>query len=512
MTFQNYSLSSTTFQALEDLGYVAPTDIQRQALPKLLNDDRDFIGQAQTGTGKTLAFVLPLLEKLSAKDRKVQALILTPTRELAQQVCQEVEKLGKYSALNAFAVYGGAPYEKQIKAIKQDRPQIIVGTPGRVIDLMDRLILDLSAVKYLVLDEADEMLNMGFFDDVQTVLNASRDRRALWMFSATMPKPILSLIAEHFDSPEIVHVEKQTLSNSDIEQFYYAVPAKSWEEALCRLFEINIDMYGIVFCNTKKETWELTESLLTKGYLVEGLHGDMGQVQRERAMARFKSGRTRLLICTDVAARGIDVNNLTHVINYGLPRDIESYVHRIGRTGRAGMKGTAIALIDPKQFGVLRRIENFTRQKMTKGEFPTSDQLKSALLKKELESTANLIDAIKNKGDEFQIDSLYNQFADYYKDLNREELLKLMFSSRFNKVFRKLNEMVVMDSSNTRPERRSSNHFEKRRMERSRSSEQRPGRRPERREKEGNFKRDRDSAPRKGKAEGRKPAPRRFKK
>lgn len=445
LSFSLYSLSETTLRAINDLGYIAPTEIQALALPKLLGEDRDFIGQAQTGTGKTLAFVLPLLEKINPKSRDIQALVLTPTRELAQQVCQEVEKLGKYSSLRTLAVYGGAPYEKQIKGIRYDKPQIIVGTPGRVIDLMDRGVLDFSHTRYLVLDEADEMLNMGFFDDVQLIVSKAEERRALWMFSATMPKPILQMIAQHFDSPEIVHVEKRTLSNSDIEQQYFLVPSKNWEEAICRLIDSNPDLYGIVFCNTKQETWELTESLLTKGYLVEGLHGDMGQVQRERAMARFKSGRTRLLICTDVAARGIDVNNLSHVINYGLPRDTESYIHRIGRTGRAGMKGTAIALVDPRQMGMLRRVESFTRQKMIRGEFPSVDQLKMALLKKELDSTSNLVDAVMNKGEEFNIDPLFTQFAEYYKDLNRDQLLKLMFSTRFNKTFRKLTELTQFD-------------------------------------------------------------------
>ena len=453
MSFSHYQLSESSLRAIEDLGYIAPTEIQSLALPKLLGEDRDFIGQAQTGTGKTLAFVLPLLEKLSAKDKNIQALVLTPTRELAQQVCQEVEKLGKYSALKSLAVYGGAPYEKQIKGIRFDKPQIIVGTPGRVIDLMERGILDFSSTNYVVLDEADEMLNMGFFDDVQLILSKAQQRKAFWMFSATMPKPILQLIAQHFDSPEIVHVEKRTLSNSDIEQLYYMVPSKNWEEGICRLLDGNPDMYGIVFCNTKQETWELTESLLTKGHLVEGLHGDMGQVQRERAMSRFKSGRTRLLICTDVAARGIDVNNLTHVINYGLPRDTESYVHRIGRTGRAGMKGIAIALVDPRQMGLLRRTESFTRQRMVRGEFPSVDQLKMAIITKELESSANLVDAVKSKGEEFNIDPLYEKFAEYYQDLDRDQLLKLMFSMRFNKTFRKLTELTQFEKAPVRKER-----------------------------------------------------------
>ncbi|MCK5883268.1 MAG: DEAD/DEAH box helicase, partial [Bacteriovoracaceae bacterium] len=443
MSFSDFNLLPELNKAIEKLGYTEPTDIQAEALPILLGDDVDFVGQAQTGTGKTAAFVLPLLQKLDPNNKNIQALVLAPTRELANQVCQEVEKLGEFSRVKSYSVFGGICYDRQIRGIRKTKPQIIVGTPGRLIDLMNQGVLNFSQAKYLVLDEADEMLNMGFFDDVQKIVGNFSAERSMWMFSATMPTPIMNLIKKDFTDPKVVKVTKKTLSNADVTQTYYAVRAKDKETALCRLIDINVDMYGIVFCNTKKDTWELTDSLLAKGYKVDSLHGDMGQLQRDRSMARFKAGKSRLMICTDVAARGIDVNNLTHVVNYGLPRDMESFVHRIGRTGRAGLKGNAVSLIDPRERGYLRRLERFTKQQMIEGKLPTINEIKSGILRRELEKTTSLVEAILEKGEDFAIDSIYKEFADHYEVLSKEEFMKVMFSWRFNKEFKLLTEVTT---------------------------------------------------------------------
>ncbi len=458
MTFSTFNLRPELNKAIEKLGYETPTDIQREALPILLGEDVDFIGQAQTGTGKTAAFVLPLLQKLNSKSNSIQALVLAPTRELANQVCQEVEKLGEFSQIKSYPVFGGVCYDRQIKGIKKTKPQIVVGTPGRLIDLMNQGVLDFSSTEYLVLDEADEMLNMGFLDDVKKILSSfQNESKTMWMFSATMPAPILNLIKSEFTNPKVVKVEKSTLSNADVTQFYYLVRQKERETALCRLIDSNPDMYGIVFCNTKKDTWELADGLMGKGYKVDSLHGDMGQLQRDRAMARFKSGKSRLMICTDVAARGIDVNNLTHVINFGLPRDMESYVHRIGRTGRAGLKGQSISLIDPRERGYLKRLERFTGQRMFEGKLPTAKQMKSGILRRELEKTNNLIEAVLTKGDDFAIDPLFKEFAAHYEALDREEFMKVMFSWRFNKEFKSLGEMSEFEDAHSKKKERRPN-------------------------------------------------------
>lgn len=445
ITFNDFNISQTQLRAIEELGFTKPSDIQREAIPLLLEKECDFVGQAQTGTGKTAAFVLPLLEKLDRSQRHIQALVLAPTRELANQVSQEVDKLGKYSGIKSFAVYGGESYERQIRGIRQGKPQIIVGTPGRLMDLMNQGIIDFSKAKHIILDEADEMLNMGFFEDVEKIVAAFDKDRSIWMFSATMPKQILNLINRDFKSPEIVKVAKKTLSNEDIEQKYYVVKRRYQTEALCRLLDVETDVYGIVFCNTKRDTWELAEELTNRGYKAEMLHGDMGQAQRDSAMRKFKAGRVPLMVCTDVAARGIDVNNLTHVINYGLPRDLESYVHRIGRTGRAGIKGKAVALVEPNNVSMVRRLERFTKCDMVRGTLPNVDELKKGILAKELESMSKLVESVIAKGDDFNVDNTFENFKEYFELLSKDDVLKVIFSMNFNSQFKRLNEMGSLD-------------------------------------------------------------------
>lgn len=454
MKFEDLNLSKELLRAIEDEGFSTPSDIQEKAIPKLLEGNVDFVGQAQTGTGKTAAFVLPLLSQLCFKSNEVQALILAPTRELANQVHEEIKKFGKYIDVRTLTVYGGTSYEKQINGLRKGRPQIVVGTTGRVMDLMKKGVLNLKNTKQLILDEADEMLNMGFLDDVQEILKVLPPERNIWMFSATMPKPIINLVNKEFKDPQILKIEKTTLSNADIEQKYFLIRPKYQMEALCRLLDFETDMYGIVFCKTKKEVGELGVELLARGHKVDVLHGDLNQNQRDAAMKKFKSGHISLLVCTDVAARGIDVNNLTHVINFGFPQDMESYVHRIGRTGRAGTKGKAYTLVDPHQSGKLRYLERFVKTKLEPAKLPTVAKLKVALVDRELASMATLVETVKEKGEDFKLDETYDHFKESLEGLSRDQILKVLFSQKFRKDLRRYQDLGELDAKESiRPER-----------------------------------------------------------
>lgn len=446
MKFEDLNLSKELLRAIEDEGFTTPSDIQEKAIPTLMKGNVDFVGQAQTGTGKTAAFVLPLLSQLSTTSNEVQALILAPTRELANQVHEEIKKFGKYVNVRTLTVYGGTSYEKQINGLRKDRPQIVVGTTGRIMDLMKKGVLKLNHTKQLILDEADEMLNMGFLDDVQDILKVLPEDRNIWMFSATMPKPIINLVNKEFKDPQILKIEKTTLSNADIEQKYFLIKPRHQMEALCRLLDFETDMYGIVFCKTKREVGELGTELLSRGYKVDVLHGDLNQNQRDAAMKKFKSGYISLLICTDVAARGIDVNNLTHVINFGFPQDMESYVHRIGRTGRAGTKGKAYTLIDPNQSGKLRYLERFVKTRLEPAKLPTVAKLKVALVDKELARMASLVETVKEKGEEFKLDETYDHFKESLEGLSRDQILKVLFAQKFRKDLRRYQDLGELDA------------------------------------------------------------------
>ena len=445
-TFKELSLDKNILKSLGEMGFEKPTEIQARAIPVLLDSKKDFVGQAQTGTGKTGAFAIPLLSRMDFKNNSVQALILAPTRELANQIEKEIEKFGKYTSVKSTCIYGGTGYESQIRALKSDRPQIVVGTPGRVIDMIKKGILKLDQAKYCILDEADEMLNMGFFEDVQVILSSFRPQRQLMMFSATMPKQIVKLIKDSFNRPEMVKIEKKSLSNDDIEQKYFVVREKHFKEAIARLIDDADDMYGIVFCKTKLETKMVADDLKNRGHEAEVLNGDMGQVERDHAMNNFKKRKVNLLVCTDVAARGIDVDNLTHVFNYGIPRDNESYVHRIGRTGRAGTKGKAYTITSPKSAYLIRGIEKHINKRIVKEQLPSVSKLKKNLVAKELDGAAFIVDAIKAKGDEFKLDESFELMQGHFDDLSKEELLKLMFVWKFNKEIRRYNNLADIES------------------------------------------------------------------
>ena len=357
MTFAELGLDEQMLRAVEAKGFESPSPIQRLTIPALLGEGTDLIAQAQTGTGKTAAFGLPLLQLLTPKAGRVQAIILVPTRELALQVTEELISFNHEKRVSVTAIYGGASIGEQLRRLSRG-VDIVVGTPGRVLDHIGRGSLDLSSISYMVLDEADEMLNMGFIEDIEAIMAAMNEERRVLLFSATMPERIVRLSQSYMREPQMLRVEAQQLTTDLTDQIYFEVRESDKFDALTRIIDVQAEFYGIVFCRTKVAVDEIANRLQERGYDAEGLHGDVSQAQREKILRKFKARQTNILVATDVAARGIDIVNLTHVINYSLPQDSESYVHRIGRTGRAGNAGTAITFLSPsefRQFGYLKR-------------------------------------------------------------------------------------------------------------------------------------------------------------
>ena len=354
--FKALGLSEDILTAISKKGFETPSAIQSLTIPHLLNTDKDIIAQAQTGTGKTAAFGLPIIQLLTSKKAIPQALVLVPTRELALQVTQELQSFNS-NGLSIASIYGGASIEEQLRRLKKGI-DIVVGTPGRILDHIRRRTLDLSGISYLVLDEADEMLNMGFIEDIEDIMREMPSSKRVLLFSATMPERIASLAKNYMKEPDILKVESKNITADLTNQIYFEVREGDKFDALTRIIDVEPEFYGIVFSRTKVGVGDIVNRLIDRGYAAEGLHGDISQAQREKILGKFKKKHTNILIATDVAARGIDINNLTHVINYSLPQDSESYVHRIGRTGRAGNQGTAITFISPsemRQFGFLKR-------------------------------------------------------------------------------------------------------------------------------------------------------------
>ncbi|WP_292484367.1 DEAD/DEAH box helicase [Methanohalobium sp.] len=372
-TFNELNLSRDIEKAIEDLGYEEPTPIQAQSIPYIMQG-RDVIGQAQTGTGKTAAFGIPALEKVDRDSKKVQTIVLCPTRELANQVADELNKLARYKKIKVLPIYGGQPIERQIKALNKGA-QIVIGTPGRVLDHMERHTLSLDNVKMTVLDEADEMLDMGFREDIESILSKLPDKRQTTLFSATMPGPIMKLTKKYQDNPELIKTVHKKLTVPQVEQTYFEVKERSKPEALCRLTDFYNIKSSLVFCNTKKGVDNLVETLKTRGYLADGLHGDMKQKQRDKVMSNFKNGEIETLVATDVAARGIDVENIEVVFNYDVPQDEESYVHRIGRTGRAGKQGKAFTFAFGKEIYKIKDIQKYTQTKIHSGRIPSQSDV-----------------------------------------------------------------------------------------------------------------------------------------
>jgi len=373
LTFKDLNLSKNIERAVEDMGFEEPTPIQSQSIPYLM-EGKDVIGQAQTGTGKTAAFGIPALEMLDVKSKKVQVVVLCPTRELANQVAEEMSKLAKYQNTKMLPVYGGQPIDRQIKALRRG-VHIVIGTPGRVMDHIQRKTLKLDGVKMLVLDEADEMLDMGFREDIEFILSRVPGQKQTVLFSATMPQPIIKLTKKYQQNPQMVKTVHKKLTVPQIEQFYFEVKNNAKTEVLCRLIDIYNFKSSLVFCNTKKNVDKQVETLKARGYLVDGMHGDMRQAQRERVMSNFRKGEIETLVATDVAARGIDVENIEAVFNYDIPQDEESYVHRIGRTGRAGKEGVAITFASGKDIRKIKNIQKHTKAKIIRKNVPSQSDV-----------------------------------------------------------------------------------------------------------------------------------------
>lgn len=377
LKFSELGIIAELENAVKDMGFEETTPIQAKAIPRIL-EGKDVIGQAQTGTGKTAAFGIPVLEKVNPNDRSVQALVLCPTRELAIQVSEELRNLSKYlRGIKTLPVYGGQPIQRQIQALKKG-VQIVIGTPGRVMDHMRRRTLKIGGLKMIVLDEADEMLNMGFREDIETILQDTPDERQTILFSATMPKAILEIAKTYQKNAETLKVVHKKLTVPSIEQYYFEIKQRNKAEILTRLIDINNPKLTLVFCNTKKKVDQLTTQLQGRGYFADALHGDMKQRQRDRVMNSFRGGNVDILVATDVAARGIDVDDVDLVVNYDVPQDEEYYVHRIGRTGRAGRAGKAFTFVVGKEIYKLKDIQRYTKTKIRREKAPSVTEVEEA--------------------------------------------------------------------------------------------------------------------------------------
>ena len=426
MTFKELGLKSEVLKSLTEMGFEAPTPIQQQAIPHLLGSDSDLVGLAQTGTGKTAAFGLPLVNKVDEKTRYAQGLVVCPTRELCLQITKDLENYSKHLQLNVVAVYGGADIRRQITQINKG-VSIVVATPGRLVDLIKRKSLSLEDVKYVVLDEADEMLNMGFKEDLDFVLEATPKERNVWLFSATMPKEVARIAKNYMVSPFEVSIGHKNQSNENIEHIYYSVKERDRYPAIKRVIDFNPDIYGLIFCRTRMETAAVADKLGKEGYSAEPLHGDLSQVQRDRVMDRFRKKDIQILVATDVAARGLDIDNITHVLNYNLPDDIENYTHRSGRTARAGKKGQSIVLVNTRESYKIKAIEKQIRVSFTKGELPKPEDICAIQLTKLIQGV------VKTEVKENEIEKFMPQIMAEFEELSKEEIVKKFVSSEFNK-------------------------------------------------------------------------------
>ncbi|MCR4289679.1 MAG: DEAD/DEAH box helicase [Candidatus Scalindua sp.] len=391
--FKNLGLSDNTLKALKTKGFEEPTPIQEKAIPILLKGKCDLIGQAQTGTGKTAAFGLPIIEQIKEKTKHIQVLILAPTRELAIQISEELNSLKGDKKLHIVPIYGGQSIELQLRSLRKS-VDIVVGTPGRIIDHIKRKSMNLKEISHLVLDEADEMLNMGFLEDVEIIMKSTNQEKRTMLFSATMPNEILRIAKKYMKDYEIVAIKKEQLTANLTDQIYFEVSTADKFDALCRIIDIEHNFYGLIFCRTKIDVDKIGKRLIDRGYDADSLHGDISQSQRESILNKFKGKRTNILVATDVAARGIDIMDLTHVINFALPQDPEYYVHRIGRTGRAGKEGTAITFVTPEEYRKLLFIQKITKSKIRKEKIP---KVQDIIDSKKNRIRSQLDDIIKNE-------------------------------------------------------------------------------------------------------------------
>ncbi len=425
--FKEMALDESIQKGVAELGFVEPTPIQEKVIPKILASKQDIIALAQTGTGKTAAFGLPLIEMTDVANNNVQSFVLSPTRELCIQIAKDIENFSKYKEdLRVVAVYGGAAIDVQIRKLRKGA-HIVVGTPGRVLDLIKRKVLKINSIQWLVLDEADEMLNMGFKEDLDSILAGTPAEKQTLLFSATMPKEILRIADNYMTDPEEVTVGKKNAGADNVSHEYYVAHAKNRYEVLKRIADMNPSIYGIVFCRTRQETKEVAEKFMDDGYNADALHGDLSQVQRDMVMQRFRSRHLQMLVATDVAARGLDVNDLTHVINYNLPDDLEAYIHRSGRTGRAGKSGVSISIVHTRESNKIKSLQKIANKSFTKMSVPSGKEICNRQL-------FNLVERVeKVEINEEQINELLPEIYKKLEWLSREELIKHFVSVEFNR-------------------------------------------------------------------------------
>lgn len=451
MTFEELGLEERLVKATSELGYVTPTTIQEKAIPVLLSGTKDFIGLAQTGTGKTAAFGLPLLQLIEEEKKSPQALVVCPTRELCLQIVSEIELFKKHMrGIQVVAVYGGASIGQQIRDLKRG-VQIVVATPGRLIDLIERKAINLEEISYVTLDEADEMLNMGFQDDIEFILQNTPKRESTWLFSATMPMEIRKVSKRYMKEPMEVTVGKMNTGNKNIDHQYFVTSAQHRYPALKRLIDFNPGIYGIIFTRTKADAQDIAEKLTREGYDIDALHGDLSQQQRDKVMGQFRDKSLQLLIATDVAARGIDVQGITHVINYELPDDVEVYTHRSGRTGRAGNTGICMSIVHTRELYRMKQIQQMVQAPFHKMEIPTG---KDVCRKQFFSFMDKLLQADISHGD---YESYVPMLAEKFADISKEEVLKrvaAMEFDRFLKYYENAEDLNIRESQRRDPRER----------------------------------------------------------
>ena len=426
-TFKDLGLSEDLLKSLTELGFDKPTPIQEQAIPFLISSEQDLIALAQTGTGKTAAFSLPMIDKINPQSKAVQALIIAPTRELCQQIEQDIFKFTKYmNGVQSVAIYGGESITHQFKRLSKS-PQIIVGTPGRLVDMLNRGKINVSGLKWLVLDEADEMLNMGFKDELDAILEDTPDTKQTLLFSATMDRNVEPIARKYMNDAHKIEVAQRNVGSDNVTHEYYVAHARDRYNVLKRIADVNPNVYGIVFCRTRRETQDVADKLMNDHYSADALHGDMSQAQRNYVMEKFKKGQIQLLVATDVAARGIDVDNLTHVINYNLPEQLEAYVHRSGRTGRAHNKGVAVTIVHMKEVRQISILEKKVGKKFERKMVPNGAEICEVQL-------LALIDKIKESHvNEDQIAKYLPEIMNRLSDLDKEDIIKKFVSIEFNR-------------------------------------------------------------------------------
>jgi ATP-dependent RNA helicase DeaD len=424
--FEQLGLNESLLLAIKDLGFENPSEVQEKAIPVLLEQNTDLVALAQTGTGKTAAFGFPLIQKIDAENKNTQALILSPTRELCLQITNEIKLYSKYiKGLHTVAVYGGASITEQAREVKRGA-QIIVATPGRMQDMINRGLVNIKNIDFCILDEADEMLNMGFYEDICSILSDTPDEKNTWLFSATMPAEVARIAKQFMSSPEEITVGHKNSGSATVSHEYYVVNARDRYEALKRLADANPDIFSVVFCRTKRDTQAVAEKLIEDGYNAAALHGDLSQAQRDGVMKSFRGRQIQMLVATDVAARGIDVDNVTHVVNYQLPDEIETYNHRSGRTGRAGKLGTSIVIVTKSELRKIHSIERIIQQKFQEKTIPSGIEICEIQL-------LHLANKIKDTEVDHEIDNYLPAINEVLDGLSKEELIKKMVSVEFNR-------------------------------------------------------------------------------